>query len=263
MNLNVRELRSGTGVPIVMLHGWMGSGADFEALVAAQHLDGRTVLAIDLPGHGDSPDSDREYGFEDVAAWVEAALPAEVVDLVGYSMGGRVALYVAGMNRTRVKRLVLIGANPGIDHPVAQRERLELDSERATKLLAEPHEFLRAWGELEMFGPRTQPAWEDVKTRRHDTAEDSAFAWSRALICLSLGRQLSLWNLPYGVTLPTLFVVGSKDGKYLAIGRELAAQNPGQVSIAIVGGGYHAAHLDQPVETARRIAEFLADEHES
>lgn len=241
----------------MLLHGWLGCGADFEALAAAAELAGRSVFAVDLPGHGESADHDREYEFAEAAQWVVAVFPAEVVDLVGYSMGGRLALYVAGTHAARVRRLALIGAHPGIEHPIAQRERLELDTERAMALINDPPAFLDAWAASPMFGPgRTRP-WKAVRARRMEAAADRAFSWSRALVCLSLGRQLSLWNVPYGLGLPTLYIVGIRDEKYVDVAREFKAQNATVAGVALIGGADHAPHLDRPDEVARRLAEFL------
>lgn len=259
MRLHLRELRAGSGIPIVLLHGWLGCGADFEAFADAPQFDGRTVLAFDLVGHGESPDPDREYDFADVARWVVEALPSPTVDLVGYSMGGRVALYVAGMHRERIRRLALIGAHPGIDHPQHQRDRLELDAERATSLIADPASFLEQWQTLELFGPATSAPWAAVRARRVEASAATVFGWSRALLCLSTGRQLSLWNVPYGVALPTLFAVGAHDEKYLDVAREFAALNPAVVSIGLIVGAHHAAHLDRPLDLARRVCQFLDD----
>lgn len=257
MKLHIHELRAGTGTPVVLLHGWLGSGADFEELAASSHFLGRRMLAVDLPGHGASPDYDREYDFAEVASWVAEAVGPDPVDLVGYSLGGRVALYVAGMHRGLVRRLALIGANPGIDHPVEQRKRLELDAERATRLMADPGAFLAEWGELALFGPRTSTAWRGVEARRAASLATHAYGWARALLCLSVGRQLSLWNVPYGVSLPSLYLVGIKDEQYVAVAREFAAQNAEFAKVALIGGAHHAAHLDRPDETARRLVDFL------
>ena len=126
-------------------------------------------------------------------------------------------------------------------------------------LNADAAAFLNEWRAQELFGPATSAPWQAVAARRAETAATRAFGWSRALLCLSVGRQLSLWNVPYGVNLPTLFVVGTKDEKYLDIAREFGAQNPSFTTIALIGGAHHAAHLDQPADVARRISQFLGD----
>lgn len=259
MKLNLRQLREGEGTPTVLLHGWMGCSADFEPLAADEAFDGTPIFAIDLPGHGESADSDAEYDFAEVAQWVADALPAPVVDLVGYSMGGRVALYVAGTQPSRIARLVLIGAHPGIEHPGDLRERLEQDAQRATELIEAPAGFVQAWSKLDLFGSAQTPAWRATLKRRAESADDRAFGWGRALICLSLGRQLSLWNVPYGLGVQTLYVVGTRDEKYIDVAREFKAQNPTVASVGLIVGAHHAPHLDRPDAVAARIASFFAD----
>lgn len=260
MRLHVRELRAGAEpkrVPLVLLHGWLGCGDDFTALADADALRDRTVLAVDLPGHGESPDYDREYDFAEVAAWLNAAIEPDVVDLCGYSMGGRVARYFAATHRARVASLTLIGAHPGLRHPVEQRERLEQDAERATQLLTGSEAFLTQWVMLPLFGARDSEAWEAVQSRRRDEVATHAYAWARALLCLSTGRQMPLWHLSDSLRLPTLLLAGEADAKYRALNEAVGSENPTYSRAAVVAEAAHAVHLDAPDATARAIAEFL------
>lgn len=250
MRLHVRELRGGVGTPLVLLHGWLGRGDDFTALAGAPALAGRTVLAVDLPGHGESPDHDREYDFAEVATWLAESLTTPLFDLFGYSMGGRVALYFAATHRARVASLTLLGAHPGLHHPQDQRDRLEEDVDRATQLLMDAPAFLAQWAALPLFGTREAAPWRAVQARREEEASTHYYSWARALICLSTGRQLPLWHLPDSLTVPTTLLAGRHDAKYVALNGELAAANPIHCRAAVVDHAAHAAHLDAPHLTA-------------
>ncbi|WP_410662233.1 alpha/beta fold hydrolase [Amycolatopsis sp. lyj-84] len=107
MTLAFRATGPRTGVPVVLLHALgskSGTWDDFASRL------GRRVLAVDLPGHGDSPWAEK-YSLEAMADDV-ADLLGDQADLVGHSMGGRVAVLLAQRLPGRVRRLVVEDAPP-------------------------------------------------------------------------------------------------------------------------------------------------------
>ena len=103
----------GVGQPLVLLHGGLGSGEMFGpvlSLLAKQHR----VVLVDLQGHGRTADIDRPIDFrlmaDDIAALI-THLGLENADVVGYSLGGGVALQLAVRHPAEVRRLVLVSAN--------------------------------------------------------------------------------------------------------------------------------------------------------
>ncbi|CAM5280429.1 2-succinyl-6-hydroxy-2,4-cyclohexadiene-1-carboxylate synthase [Streptomyces avidinii] len=101
---------SGTGEALVLLHGGLGSGDMFIPLLPSL-ADGRRVIVVDLQGHGRSPGTDRalraELLADDVAALIKH-LGLERADVLGYSLGAKVALRVAIQHPDAVRRLVLV-----------------------------------------------------------------------------------------------------------------------------------------------------------
>ena len=99
----------GSGEPVVLLHGGFGAGALFAPLLP--QFEGRTVITVDLAGHGHSPDPGRPLRpqtlADDVAALIEH-LGLAPVDLLGYSLGGLTALRVAIQHPDAIRRLVLV-----------------------------------------------------------------------------------------------------------------------------------------------------------
>jgi pimeloyl-ACP methyl ester carboxylesterase len=100
----------GSGEPLVLLHGGFGA-AELWAPVLPALAAGRRVIAVDLQGHGHTADVDRplraETMADDVAALIEH-LGLERADVMGYSLGGMVALRTAIQHPERVRRLVLV-----------------------------------------------------------------------------------------------------------------------------------------------------------
>src|SRR5690606_37931774 len=113
--------RAGSGPPVVLLHGFTGSGAAWEPHVEALAPE-FTTLAVELVGHGrsDAPAEVDRYrmarAVDDLAALLRA-LGFERAAWLGYSLGGRVALQVAVRRPDVVSALVLEGATPGLADP--------------------------------------------------------------------------------------------------------------------------------------------------
>ncbi|MCK5356319.1 MAG: pimeloyl-ACP methyl ester esterase BioH [Methyloprofundus sp.] len=98
------------GEPVVMLHGWAmhtGVWREFAEALAVQ----RQVICLDLPGHGCS-ESVEPYTLERLVEVIYAELPEQPCTLVGWSLGGAVALRLAEKYPQRIKSLVLIASNP-------------------------------------------------------------------------------------------------------------------------------------------------------
>lgn len=100
----------GHGEPIVMLHGWAmhtGVWRDFARVLAQKNQ----LICLDLPGHGCSESID-PFTLETVVEAVYAELPEQACVLVGWSLGGNIALRLAEKYPRRIKSIVLIASNP-------------------------------------------------------------------------------------------------------------------------------------------------------
>ena len=103
----------GKGEPLLLLHGGLGSIDMFAPLLLPSLSAHREVIAVDLQGHGRTPLGERPFSLqsmgEDMAVLVKR-LGRERVDVVGYSMGGGVALRMAIQQPQSVRRLVIVSA---------------------------------------------------------------------------------------------------------------------------------------------------------
>ena len=108
--LSLHYEEHGAGEPLILLHGGIGAGEMFTPILPAL-TEARRVITVDLQGHGGTADVDRplrpELMADDIAALIEA-LGLEQVDLMGYSLGGMVALRTAIQHPALVRRLVLV-----------------------------------------------------------------------------------------------------------------------------------------------------------
>ncbi|HET7248050.1 MAG TPA: alpha/beta hydrolase [Streptosporangiaceae bacterium] len=111
--LNLYYETHGTGRPLILLHGGLGSGEMFGPILPAL-TEGHQVIAVDLQGHGRTADIDRPIDIRlmagDIAALI-THLGLDKPDVVGYSLGGGVALLTAIKYPDKVRRLVSASAN--------------------------------------------------------------------------------------------------------------------------------------------------------
>ena len=102
----------GTGEPLLLLHGGLGSIDMFRPMLPAL-ADGRRVIAVDLHGHGRTALGDRQIDLPDMGddmAGIVKKLGHQKVDVLGYSLGGGVALRFAVQHPEMVRRLALVSA---------------------------------------------------------------------------------------------------------------------------------------------------------
>ncbi|MBO1074351.1 alpha/beta fold hydrolase [Roseomonas marmotae] len=126
MRLNLIEMGQGGGAPLVLLHGLFGQAGNFGAVQKALAAQGRRVLALDLRNHGASP-HDPVMGYAEMAADVAETLQAHgaaPADVVGHSMGGKVAMMLALTRPELVARLIVVDIAP-VDYPPAYRPYAE------------------------------------------------------------------------------------------------------------------------------------------
>jgi len=110
--LKIHYQIQGSGSPLVLLHGGMGSTAVFERLMPAL-AESRRVIAIDLQAHGRTADVDRPLRYEQMAddmAGVLRYLKIDKAAFMGYSLGAGVALQTAIRHPTIVQKLVVVSA---------------------------------------------------------------------------------------------------------------------------------------------------------
>lgn len=101
--------RAGSGVPLLLIHGWRGSSRYWQTTAHA-FADIRDVHALDLPGHGETPPREAPIDIESLAHLsmnLADGLGLERMDLAGHSFGGAVAAYMAAHWPERVRRLAI------------------------------------------------------------------------------------------------------------------------------------------------------------
>jgi pimeloyl-ACP methyl ester carboxylesterase len=263
---------SDAGVPLVMLHGF-GNDAhvwdDFAPVVAPYYR----ALALDLRGHGDSSrDPQLRYDHETMASDVIAVTEALGVSrfvLVGHSLGGRVAMRVAGKHPGRLAGLVIVDAGPELDARGVSRIRFDAVSDKPASFasaseyevslsraypLAKPHVLARmahfglrrsADGRFE---PKTDPAF--FRGWEHESSE--------AAVRRAAEEAAALWAALARTPCPTLVVRGAaSDVLSPEVADRMAEQALPRGSLVVVPRAGHSVMLDNPDGFREAVTSFV------
>jgi 2-succinyl-6-hydroxy-2,4-cyclohexadiene-1-carboxylate synthase len=234
---------------VLLLHGFGGTKRAWDGVVGLLDRERYRPLALDLPGHGAAADAPRPISFAGCVEHVLAASP-ERFALCGYSLGGRVALHVALAAPERVTRLVLVGANPGIENAAERAARRRSDRALADDLEHKPYaEFIERW--------RTQPLFaEDPPAvgalARADQRRNRPDALAAAMRGLGTGEMQPLWNRLTELSLPVTVLVGERDAKFLSLGRRIVELLADGELLTAPGG--HGLPLENPAAVARAVS---------
>jgi 2-succinyl-6-hydroxy-2,4-cyclohexadiene-1-carboxylate synthase len=244
---------------VLFLHGFMGSSTDWRDVLAAIE-DRAFCIALDLPGHGASLGLTPEaYTMEGSAQAVIRTLDEHEVEravIVGYSMGGRLALYLALRHPGRCRALVLESASPGLESPDERAARRVADEEKASRLEREGLEaFLHDWYRQPLFASLAGDERLLRKTVESRLCNDSA-ELARSLRGMGVGNMPSLWGDLQDLAVPALMLVGERDEKYVGIARRVSERSE-CVEVGVVQGSGHNAHAEAPEAYVRSLQRFL------
>lgn len=242
---------------ILFLHGFMGNGDDFLQvidLISAKFC----CLVIDLPGHGITEVSqDSNYQMPNVAqALIELLeqLKIKPCFLVGYSMGGRIALYLTIHFPEYFRGVILESASPGLKTQLERDRRIKQDLKRAKKLETIENQdfslFLKQWYSSPLFGNfANHPNYQKAIARR---LKNSPYKLAKSLRNIGLGMQPSLWHKLGGNQVPLMLVVGERDRKFIAINQKIVNLDP-HCNLNMVNNCGHNVHFEQPLKFAKII----------
>ena len=174
--------------------------------------------------------------------------------VVGYSMGGRLALQLAAREPDRIAALVTVGASAGIEDAAERARRRAADEELADWIeSASIGAVVERWEEQPVFAG--QPA-ELVAAQRPGRLAHRPRDLATLLRSAGQGAVEPVWDALPGLNAPLLAIAGERDEPYVAAAARLAELAPYGRTHVVAGAG-HAAHLERPADVAAAIEEFL------
>jgi 2-succinyl-6-hydroxy-2,4-cyclohexadiene-1-carboxylate synthase len=224
----------------LLLHGFTRDGRMWAPLLEGQ--------APDLPGHGGAAAPARSTKFFDV---VDALVPSTPMGVVGYSMGARLALWLAVRHPARVRWLALDGASLGLETEPERTARREADATWSRMLRTKGIEaFAKAWTAQPIFGGRG--AYEGL------LAQDPQ-GLAAALDCLGKGNMPYLGRLASALRCPVLLVNGDRDTKGIAEADRVSVELPHARRVTLPG--HHAVHAEAPDAWRACVTTFISEQH--
>lgn len=261
--LEVYDEGSRSGPPVVLLHGFTGC-ARAMAGIARGLRDAYRVISLDLVGHGqsDAPSDPAAYTMPRCAGQVASVLDAlelEGAHLVGYSMGGRVALALCAAHPKRVASAILIGTRAGIADLSARTARIRSDEALAQRIEREGIPAFTDFWSAQPFQPSEGRigARAAAEARRLRLA-NRASALAASLRGMGAGAQPPLHDQLPNIQLPICLAVGEEDEKFRVAAEELARALP-DARIESVPAANHAAHLENPTAFLDMARRFFAE----
>lgn len=243
----------GVEPPLLFLHGFLGNADDWSSIARGLSCPS---LAIDLPGHGDSKGAKGDW-FEETSDALDRLMDVERIErarVVGYSLGGRVAMHFALSFPDRIEKLVVESSNPGIETSTERVARRASDDIWAEKILQDWPGMLSEWYNQPLFSSLLDsPLLQLIKKER---AMGDPTRLAEALRGYSAGRHLSMWNQLSALEPDMLFIAGTRDGKYQDVGSRLQGSSP-RINFVPVEGAGHIVHTEQPRAYLAALVEFF------
>ncbi|MBA3722384.1 MAG: alpha/beta fold hydrolase [Parachlamydiaceae bacterium] len=209
--------------PIIALHGFLGLPEDWD------HLQMLQLHGIDL-------NSFQWNSLDDCGKHICGIASENIKDekpiLMGYSLGGRIALHALIQQPKLWKAGMIISAHPGLDTEAEKRNRFNLDESWARRFEEEEWDSLiDAWNRRAVFA-------EDNYHFQRDESKYNRKELAAMLINGSLGNQANLLQQIEELPMPILWVVGEKDSVYLKIAKKIIFKNPKSRVLVVEDAGH-------------------------
>lgn len=257
----------GTGFPLLLLHGFTGNSEGWKEF-APFWKDHSKTIALDIIGHGKSgsPPDIGQYQIEESAAVINSLLEKMgigKIDVLGYSMGGRLALTFAVNYPEKVRKLILESASPGLRTEAERHERRIQDKKLSEKIQQEGiKNFIDYWENIPLFqSQKSLP--EKIRTRiRCQRLANSIDGLANSLNGMGTGVQPSWWDELAHLEMPVLLITGNLDQKFCRIAEEMSKILP-NVKWKTAEDAGHAIHVEKPELFGTIVSGFLSQTGEN
>ncbi|WP_442893638.1 2-succinyl-6-hydroxy-2,4-cyclohexadiene-1-carboxylate synthase [Bacillus sp. 2205SS5-2] len=253
--------RVGKGEAVVLLHGFTGNHATWSETAYLLSKSYQCIM-IDLLGHGksDSPHEVERYSFESCVQDIQrilCELGIEKTHIIGYSLGGRLALGFAVMFPSMISSLILESTSPGLQTEQERSLRREDDENLAWKIRHKGLSwFVDYWENIPLFqSQKSLPQSSQLKIRRQRLS-NNLNGLRNSLLGMGTGRQPSYWGDLSKLSFPVFLMAGRLDEKFCSIARKMN-NHLLYGSLCQVENAGHAIHVEQSQKFGTIVEEFL------
>ncbi|PLS01978.1 2-succinyl-6-hydroxy-2,4-cyclohexadiene-1-carboxylate synthase [Neobacillus cucumis] len=254
----------GDGIPLVLLHGFTGDASTWSSFFEEWSRHSRLIVP-DIIGHGksDSPEELKHYQIESMADSLNIILDqigVNQIDLLGYSMGGRLALTFALLYPNRVRRLILESTSPGLQTE-SERELRCMNDAKLAKFIIDKGmtSFVDYWENIPLFFSMKKLPASVQKKIREQRLSNSPQGLSNSLLGMGTGSQPSCWDRLDQLNSDVLILTGQEDLKFCQIAEKMVLRLK-KVKWMVVKNCGHAIHVEEPEKFGTIVSDFLSTE---
>lgn len=253
----------GEGIPLLLLHGFTGDKSTWYPFISNWEK-GNQLILLDIIGHGktDCPNETKVYDIHNVArhiAEILEQLHINKVNLLGYSMGGRLALAFSILYPHKVNKLILESASPGLEGELERKERRIQDNLLGDYIKKEGiKKFVEKWENIPLFASQKCLPIEQQDNIRKKRLLNSVIGLVNSLKGMGTGAQPSWWDQLLSLPEYVLVITGELDEKFCQIASRMTKKNNYIQWISIENSG-HAIHVEKPEIFDTIVREFLSD----
>lgn len=249
----------GAGQPIICFHGFAENSSTWESI----QMNECQMVLVDLIGHGHS---DKPYSPEPYALPMLLRHLHELIHhlgftkycLLGYSMGGRIALAYTLTYPRSVKGLILESSSYGVCHEDNRAQRRQQDVWLAKEIQEKGVEwFNQYWSDLDLFASQSQLSQEVRAKIRERRLKNAPHALANTLLGSGQGIFPCFRDQIPGLSMPTLYINGEYDEKYKKIGQQFIDLNP-NIKREIIPEVGHNTHIENPSAFMKVVNNFLS-----
>ena len=246
----------GTGEPLILIHGWAMHTGIWRTF-AKQLAQDYQVICVDLPGHGQS-EKLPEFTLENISHHLQKILPDSSCTLVGWSLGGLIALDLVNRFPLRVKSLVIIGSNPCfVKTPTWAGMKLPVLEKFAADLTADGRGTLLRFLSLQVKGLENyKTVLKELKVALHDCEPPEAEVLRGGLKIL---QQQDLRPQLARLSCRALVVLGTHDALVpVAVGEQMQSLNS-NLRLNIIDKAAHVPFLSHPAQLMSILKSFMEE----
>lgn len=250
----------GKGKPFFLLHGFSEDCTTWCKIGFPEY----TSYRIDLIGHGktDKPDEQKYYRLETILEQMHTlihSLTSVKYSIMGYSMGGRIALAYACKYSAEIDRLILESSGVGLTNEFQRLKRLQSDFLLSERIIKNGiHWFQEYWAGLEIFDTQRKLSADVCNEIQQRRLRNSPEALANILTGCGQGVFPYYGDKLHQLPMPILYISGGLDKKYSKIGEQLAKGSFNVKFVQIENAG-HNVHLEQPNDFQKTVWSFLND----
>lgn len=259
--VNVEQWHESKPKKLVCLHGFTGTAKGWAEF--AKQLPDVHVIAIDVIGHGQSdvPQSPTDYEMNvqlQLLHEVLQQLQLESFSLLGYSMGGRIALSYAVQHPQQIDQLILESASPGLVDETTRAERIAADNALADFIEQQGVEaFVERWENIPLFETQKRLPQQIQQEIRTERLSQQPKGLANSLRGIGTGMMPSVWDQLETLPMPVHLFVGQLDTKFVNIANEMKKRMPNAQITQFLDCG-HTIHVENLPQFATIVEELIS-----